>query len=300
MIEFSACILSYNRPLYLKESLLSLLKQTVKPGEIIIFDNASTLISKEDISYFVGLGARWVGSEVTKNPNWNFRRAITASVGKNILVLHDDDRVCENFIEKQLNFLDSNPKIGAVSSNGYLIDSEGHRTGKFIFNEFQIGKVKYFNSSFDVAHHYASDLCIPFSPTVYKSDFIQKCEIRDDVGKVSDAVLFCDLADEGFIALQEEPLYECRIHNGQDSAIFYEENFAILEDLFIKISLLNGNKGLSLRKLLSEQKTRRMLIRLKLFLKKIFIDKEFSNFDMDGFSIINISKILFKAIKKRI
>ncbi len=104
MIEFSACILSYNRPLYLKETLLSLLNQIVKPNEIIIFDNASTLIKKEDISYFTGLGARWVGSEITKNPNWNFRRAISESLGENILVLHDDDRVCENFIEKQLIF----------------------------------------------------------------------------------------------------------------------------------------------------------------------------------------------------
>lgn len=300
MIEFSACILSYNRPLYLKETLLSLLNQIVKPNEIIIFDNASTLIKKEDISYFTGLGARWVGSEITKNPNWNFRRAISESLGENILVLHDDDRLCENFIEKQLIFLKNNPKVVAVSCNGYLIDSLGKRTGKLIFDDIQTDNIEYFKSSFDVAKHYASDFCIPFSPTVYKRDFIQLCKIRDDVGKVSDAVLFCDLADHGIIALQKNPLYECRIHSGQDSQNFQEENFELLENIFTKISFQNTDKGLILRKLLSEQKTRRMLLRWKSILKKLLVEKKFSNFDTNGFSLINILKIFIKAIKKRI
>jgi glycosyltransferase involved in cell wall biosynthesis len=300
MNEFSVCILSYNRPKYLKESLSSVFDQTVIPDEILIFDNGSQINLLKEIEHYIQQGAKWFGSETTKSVNWNFRRAMNQASGKFILILHDDDRLCSNFIERMIDFFKKNPNIAAVSSNGFLIDSNGIKNGQTLFKNKNKESIKFFNSDIDVALCYANDECIPFSPTVYQKEIVSNVALRDDVGKVCDAVFFCDLANYSAIALCEEPLYECRIHDGQDSANLNEINFKILENIFTQLSLKYPDEGFQLRKLLSEQKTRRMLIRLKLFLKKIFIDKEFSNFDMNGFSIINISKILFKAIKKRI
>ena len=100
MNEFSVCILSYNRPKYLKESLSSVFDQTVIPNEILIFDNGSQINLLKEIDHYIQQGAKWFGSETTKSVNWNFRRAMNQASGKYILILHDDDRLCSIFIKK--------------------------------------------------------------------------------------------------------------------------------------------------------------------------------------------------------
>jgi len=66
-----------------------------------------------------------------------------------------------------------------------------------------------------VALKYASNSCIPFSPTIYRFDVASKVKLKEDFEKVVDAVFFCDLAEYGLIAYQTNPLYECRLHAGQ-------------------------------------------------------------------------------------
>ena len=220
MMNISACILSYNRADYLCEAIESILKQTFLPKEILIFDNGSDQVVFDRVRSYLPLGVEWFGSEVNHSAMWNFRRAVMTAKADFLFVLHDDDRLCPEFIEQQLYFLTSNPEIGAVTCNGYLINNLGQRNGKLLRQEIKPDGIEIYRTSAEVAIRYASDSCLPFSPVVYRRDFIRTVKPREEFGKVVDAVLFCELANLASLAYQLNPLYECRIHESQDSNFF--------------------------------------------------------------------------------
>ena len=122
MLDVTVCILSFNRAAYLREALASVLAQTKAPQDIAIFDNGSQGEVLEAVKGYLEKGVRWVGSEVTMSAIWNFKRAVADTKSKYVLVMHDDDRLCRDFLEKQIEFLEENHSVVAVACNGYLID----------------------------------------------------------------------------------------------------------------------------------------------------------------------------------
>jgi glycosyltransferase involved in cell wall biosynthesis len=228
----TACILSFNRPAYLCAALESVLAQTKMPTSIYIFDNGSDSMVRTAVAKYIENGVRWVGSDINRSLFWNFRRAIMGVDSEYVFVLHDDDRLCSTYIEKQLNFLQSAPEVGAVTCNGFLIDENGIRSGQRLRTDFGETKVEFYRTGVDMAMLYASDRCFPMSPVMYRTAIAKKTELRDEFEKVRDAVFYCDLADSGVVAYQADTLYEYRFHSGQDSSYFPSELLQKLEDFF--------------------------------------------------------------------
>lgn len=258
-MKITVCIASYNRALYLSEAIESVLNQTYPVYELVIYDNGSEDDVYKSVSKYLTDKVKWVGSIKNNSAIWNFRRAIEKTETDYIMILHDDDKLCSDFIEKQLDFLQKNPDVGAVSCNGYIINEKSTRTGRFVRNGFINRDAEIYNKSLDVAAIYASDGCIPFSPMVYKTKFIKKIDFRDEYSKVCDAVLFCDLADVGKIAYQSLVLYECRVHSSQDSSVFSEEILNQLETFFLTRKSEKASDLIHLKNLLVKQKTNRIL-----------------------------------------
>ena len=171
------------------------------------------------------------------------------------MVLHDDDRLLPNMLSTQLDILDKNSDIIALSCNGYFIDHDGHNLGKKIINSFH-NCIEKFNNSSAVGEKFFSNSCIPFSSTIYRyhkvKDIASKNQIVHKIyNQVSDVVLFMKLADIGVVALNNFALYECRIHNYQDSYNFDEKflfnlrryaKYKAKGDLIQKRNLLNTIK----------------------------------------------------------
>lgn len=262
MPSLTACILSYNRANYLREAIDSILNQSIKPTEIIICDNCSNADVYDSISSYLNRGIIWFGANENLSATWNFRRAISTAKTEYLFVLHDDDRLCSNFIEQQMNFLLRHPDIGAVTCNGYLINELGNRTGKLINNDRLNNRVKFYRSPAAVAIQYASNSCLPFSPVVYRTDFARSYDLRDNFGKVVDAVYFSDLARSGTIAYQNEPLYECRVHATQDSSYFDTVELDKLSEYFENEAFGSTVEREELIRLLIRQHTSRQLIKL--------------------------------------
>jgi glycosyltransferase involved in cell wall biosynthesis len=262
MPSLTACILSYNRANYLREAVDSILNQSIKPTEIIIFDNCSNADVYDSISTYLNRGVIWFGANKNLSATWNFRRAISSAKTEYLFVLHDDDRLCSNFVEEQMDFMLRHPGIGAVTCNGYLINGLGNRTGKLIINDQLNNSVKFYRSPAAVAIQYASNSCLPFSPAVYRTEFARNCNLQDNFGKVVDAVYFSDLARSGTIAYQNEPLYECRVHDAQDSSYFDTVELDKLSEYFEKEALGSTTERKELIKLLIRQHTSRQLIKL--------------------------------------
>lgn len=231
MLDISVCILSYNRPAFLRDALLSVLSQTVQPKNIRIYDNGSEPDVRAAVSDLLEGGVEWVGAEKNGGANWNFHRAMRGDDSQFVMTLHDDDRLLPDFLETQVSLLQAYPALAAISCNGYYIDVFGNRTGATL-RALDGEALRYLSCSGDIAMQYADNSCIPLSPAIYRRQLANAIAIREDFGKVCDAVYFCDLADNGGVAYQNRPLYECRIHGGQDSSSFPYDLLNTLEDFF--------------------------------------------------------------------
>jgi len=262
MSNVSACILSYNRAEYLCAAIDSILQQTVRPAEILVFDNGSDAVVYERVRSYLDRGVSWIGSDINRSVVWNFRRAVATANSEYVFVLHDDDRLCSDFVERQINFMLLNPDVGAVTCNGYLINELGGRTGRLLRHDDLGGGVEFYRSAAAVAIRYASESCLPFSPVVYRTEFVRAVNLREEFGKVSDAVFLCDLAKVGALAYQLRPLYECRVHGGQDSSHFPAVELDRLTNYFEREATGSQAERKELARKLVRQHTLRQLIRI--------------------------------------
>ncbi len=304
MPSVSACILSYNRAEYLCSAIDSILRQTLRPEEILVFDNGSDPSVYERVQPYLNMGVIWIGSVVNNSAAWNFRRAISTVKSEFLFVLHDDDRLCNNFIEQQINFLSLYPEVGAVTCNGYLINDRGERTGRLLRGDAVEGGVEFYRSPAAVALCYASDICLPFSAVVYRAEFVKRQDLREEFGKVVDAVFFCDLAKSGTLAYQLWPLYECRVHREQDSSFFPPVELELLTNYFEAEARGSAKERKDLMLRLVRQHTSRQLIRIY---RAVFPRPRMSRFLNEvrcvshrRFSFLAATRIFATALKKRI
>ena len=197
MLDITVCIMSYNRLVFLREAIASVLAQSRQPRHIIVYDNGSDDTVRSGVQDYSERGIQWRGAEANQPFIWNFQRALSNCTSKYILMLHDDDRLCTDFLYLQTQLLDAHDDIAAVSCNGYFIDGSGTRTGNMLSQAVDGKPVHFFNYSGQIALRYAEGSCIPFSPTIYRTDMAMRVKPRSDLGKVFDAAYFCDLLQFG-------------------------------------------------------------------------------------------------------
>lgn len=231
-LDITVCILSHKRPHFLAEAIESVLSQTKIPKEFIVLDNGSGKEIEQVVSRYRDRGVIFEGTEITKTAVWNFDRALNRARTQYVLIMHDDDRLCPDFLERQVGYLDNHSNILAVFCNCHLINPSGDREG--ILKPYAMNKI--FRSSAEVAMVYARGSCLPFPAAVYRAEQVRQIAIRKEFEKVADVVFMCDIADRGGIAYQKIPLYEYRIHDKQDSASISQELRSRLDEfLFAKI-----------------------------------------------------------------
>jgi glycosyltransferase involved in cell wall biosynthesis len=125
-IKVSVILTSYNHAKYLREAIESVLNQTFTDFELIIWDDASTDESWAIIQSYTDLRIRAFRNEINQRGVSNVNRAISEETkGKYIAIHHSDDIWEPQKLEKQVNFLDENPHIGAVFSNVLAIGENG-------------------------------------------------------------------------------------------------------------------------------------------------------------------------------
>lgn len=290
MLDITVGIMSYNRSEYLREAVSSVLAQTRRPKSIVIYDNGSNKCVFESVEELLGDEVQWMGVDVNHPFVWNFNRVMFGNASKYVMMLHDDDRLCPNFLEAQIGLLESDNSLVAVSCNGYFIDGAGNRNGRTLVPVVGNSPVELYKSSGQVALKYASNSCIPLSPTIYRRQRASAVKFREDFGKVCDAVYFCDMAEIGSIAYQTMPLYESRLHSGQDSSYFPYDLMNQLEQFFLSRKCITDEESENLHKLLLAQHTARNL-------KQIFQCVKNGNFSRAAFLMTDDRFRYIDAIK---
>lgn len=238
VLDITVCILSYNRPDFLYECLNSVLKQTYQPYKIKIYDNASREDVYLKIKSLLTTSVEWIGSEINHGDRWNFNRAVSEISSKFVIVLHDDDLLCPNFLINQLEYFCKVDDLLAISANGYRIDKTSKRLENLVINgsnsEFLI-----FNNELDMVKHTLTS-CFPMSPTIYLSEVFKKIKINETYKQYIDIILFLDISRLGKLAINLIPVYECRIHDEQGSGFIPIQDTDNLYKLYHNIVLRNN------------------------------------------------------------
>jgi glycosyltransferase involved in cell wall biosynthesis len=138
--KISVILISYNHAQYLHETIDSVLKQTFSDFELIIWDDASTDESWDIINSYEDTRIRAFRNR-TNTVSGNVNKAIVEEAsGEYIAIHHSDDVWLPQKLENQVEFLDSNPQVGAVFCKAHIIDENGKQLAD---------KTHFYNTIFD-------------------------------------------------------------------------------------------------------------------------------------------------------
>jgi glycosyltransferase involved in cell wall biosynthesis len=126
-VKVSVCVLAYNRPHGLEQTLASLAAQTRLPDEVVVSDDCSTNDTKSVALQWVGRlpGFQYVRNSVNLGMPGNLNVAIRRTVGSYVANLHDADTFAPTLLERWESALDANPSAGFVFSG---VGGWPHRT----------------------------------------------------------------------------------------------------------------------------------------------------------------------------
>jgi glycosyltransferase involved in cell wall biosynthesis len=123
----SVCIPAYNHARYLRSALESVLAQTRRDFELIVYDDASTDSTAEVAADFAGAGVRYFrqprncGISATRNA------CLEVARGRYIAWLDADDVYLPDMLERQSAMLDRHRGVGLVHGAHHVIDTDGAR-----------------------------------------------------------------------------------------------------------------------------------------------------------------------------
>lgn len=123
MCKVTVILTSYNHAKYIRETIDSILNQTFKDFELIIWDDASTDESWEIIQSYKDERIKAFRNEESKRGIYGINKAISeVAQGEYIAIHHSDDIWEPTKLEKQVKFLDDNTEYGAVFTNAQAVN----------------------------------------------------------------------------------------------------------------------------------------------------------------------------------
>lgn len=133
-MKISVALCTYNGEKFLRQQLDSILNQTTKVDEIVVCDDRSTdetqKILAEYENQFPKVFRIHINEKNLRSVK-NFEKAISLCIGDIIFLSDQDDIWEDNKIEVYLNYFNQNPNIDVISSNGFIIDENGHKLEKY-------------------------------------------------------------------------------------------------------------------------------------------------------------------------
>lgn len=128
MMKISICIPTYNRPDLLEEALESCFNQTLQPFEILIGDDStnnetSSLIKKlQDNNQF---NIQYFYNNPSLGQTGNINKLFNTIKGDKVVLLHDDDLLLPQALEKLAFCFKKDPEVKVVFGKQYIIDANG-------------------------------------------------------------------------------------------------------------------------------------------------------------------------------
>ena len=215
------CIPTYNVASTVGETLQSILNQTYPNLVVHVSDNASTddtlkiVESLEDLRVTIHRHVENIGAE------GNFNCCIQLAEGKYTAIFHADDVYEPDIVEKQVAFLEANPKAGAVFTEAIQIDEMGNKIGEMHLPNGIVARCNLYDFPTmlkAVLEHYNFFIC----PSVMVRTNVFQQEIKCWRGELfkssADLDVWFRILLHHEIGYLREPLLRYRIGNNQFSA----------------------------------------------------------------------------------
>lgn len=116
---------SYNHRYYIEESILSVLRQTHSPIQLIVVDDGSTDGSHEVISVLSERYGFYYIAHENRGVCATLNRALELVEGDFVVTFGSDDIMLSDRIERQLSHIYKFPEVGCVGARKHIIDSKG-------------------------------------------------------------------------------------------------------------------------------------------------------------------------------
>jgi glycosyltransferase involved in cell wall biosynthesis len=128
--KISIAIPTYNQSQYLETSVLSAYQQTLKPFEIIVYNDCSTDNTSEVLQKMRSeiKELKVVHQEKNRGISINKEACLRACSGDYILLLDSDDKLSPNYCETLVNLLEIYPEAGYAHGNVQEIDENEKKT----------------------------------------------------------------------------------------------------------------------------------------------------------------------------
>ena len=243
-ILLSICIPAYNRPVWFERTLRSIVtnitnnKQCI---EVIISDDsdhnecsviASRILTPLNISY------KYIHNQPKLGMAANWNHAIQLASGKYILVLHDDDFLLQNAVEKIIKAINNNQEQYPVMLFGVHIVDEQEKIIKK-----QLCKQKsYLSTETALIKVLSNSSFIRFPGILIRRDMFEEVGYFDtEVGEVADLDMWIKLVSNyGLFCLSNSIRSAYTVHsNALTTKMFNEETINKLLTLFDKVKDLN-------------------------------------------------------------
>lgn len=208
----SVCVPTYNRASLLRDSINSILNQTYRDYELIISDNASTDETEDIVNSFKDERIIYSRNKSNIGLRKNWSKCLSIANGKYISIFPDDDLMLPENIEKKVDILSKNSRLGLVHSKYHIIDIDGIVTKAN--TNWGHGPERFFDVLEDRDFLFGNKWNLINAPTV-----MLKRECYHTLGDFTDKLNFAfdyeywlRIATRYDIAFLAEPLVQWRVH----------------------------------------------------------------------------------------
>lgn len=217
--SIEAFILTYNRKDFLKDSIQSLLNQTVENLKITVMDNGSFDGTEELVHELQQLHANlFYHKREINNPVENLKDAINLAQKDYLILFHDDDILHPDYLKYALDAINKYPNAAIVSNAYKEYTNPNNENWEKVSKSFYYCKDK---------NEFVDYLCymqkFAFSSAIYKTsnlkELVNNMPDEKRFGKVGDKPFVVDTMHENDAAIifKDKHLLRYRVHPGQDT-----------------------------------------------------------------------------------
>lgn len=211
MPSVSVILPVYNQEKYVAETIESILAQAFVDFELLILDDGSTDNSAEIIRKYSVIDHRIKAYfELNAGKSESTNKLVERAKGKWCAFLDADDVMMPNRLERQMNFLNENPEVHAVSSDCYYINENGRVFGTQKYP--LLSNIEAFNTIYNKGHFIT---CSFTALTVLKEAFQEVKGLTKRFEPCEDFEFFNKLIFNGkkVLLIMPEVLMKYRIHS---------------------------------------------------------------------------------------
>lgn len=200
MAKISVVMCCYNSERYIKETIDSVLGQTLQDFEFIIWNDGSTDSTKAIVESYHDPRIR-LYSDVNRGEGMAAQLACRHVTAKYIARIDSDDVWLPEKLALQYDYMESHLQTVMISCPVIFIDENSKELGC----SFPVTRLSYLNKSI------TTDNKFPHSGSIYRTEIYKKVGGYNNVRYCQDRLLFWKMSDYGDLALFPRPLIKYRL-----------------------------------------------------------------------------------------